>query len=76
MIIDCHVHLWKKQNGFVNGRKVYSVGNGKSNFGGEVRQMMPPYMTDGENTVEYTVCDYASGTNIMTEDKKLFSIYF
>ena len=33
-------------------------------------------LSDGENTVEYTVCDYASGTNIMTEDKKLFSIYF
>jgi hypothetical protein len=27
-------------------------------------------------TLEYTVCDSASGTNIMTEDKRLFSIYF
>jgi hypothetical protein len=30
----------------------------------------------GSETLEYTVCDYASGTNIMTEDKRLFSIYF
>ena len=33
-------------------------------------------LSNGENTLTYTVCDYASGTNIMTEDKKLFSIYF
>ena len=30
----------------------------------------------GSETLEYTVCDYASGANIMTEDKRLFSIYF
>ena len=72
MIIDCHAHLWKTQNGMVNGRPVYSVGNGKSNFGGEVRQMMPPYMTDGENTVERFIAnmDYAgvSGAVITQEE--------
>ena len=52
MIIDAHAHLWKKQDGRVDGRAVYPVGNGKSNFGGEIRQMMPPYMTDDENTAE------------------------
>ena len=32
--------------------------------------------SNGKDTLDYTVCDYASGTNIMTKDTKLFSIYF
>ena len=44
MIIDAHLHLWKKQQGMVNGKKVYGIGGGRSDFGGEIRQMMPPYM--------------------------------
>ena len=72
MLIDCHAHLWKKQAGFVNGKPVFSIGNGKSNFGGEIRQMMPPYMTDGENTVERFIAnmDYAgvSGAVITQEE--------
>jgi predicted TIM-barrel fold metal-dependent hydrolase len=36
----------------VNGKPVYDIGGGKSNFGGEIKQMMPPYMTDGENNIE------------------------
>ena len=52
MIIDAHAHLWKKQAGKVNGKPVYDIGGGRSDFGGEVRQMMPPYMTDGENSAE------------------------
>lgn len=61
MIIDAHAHLWKKQNGIVAGKPVYDVGSGRSNFGGEIRQMMPPYMTDGENNVERFIAnmDYA-----------------
>ena len=61
MIIDSHVHLWKTQNGRVAGRPVRSVGNGKSDFGGTVRQMMPPYMVSGENTAEMLIAnmDYA-----------------
>lgn len=61
MIIDAHAHLWKKQQGIVNGKPVYDVGGGKSDFGGEIRQMMPPYMTDGENNVERFIAnmDYA-----------------
>ena len=61
MIIDSHVHLWKTQNGRVEGRPVFSVGGGKSDFGGEVRQMMPPYMVNGENTADMLVAnmDYA-----------------
>ena len=72
MIIDAHAHLWKTQKGKVDGRDVFSVGNGKSNFGGEVRQMMPPFMTDGENTAERFIAnmDYAgvSGAVITQEE--------
>ena len=72
MIIDCHAHLWKNQQGKVNGKDVYSIGNGKSIFGGEIRQMMPPYMVDGENTSERFLAnmDYAgvSGAVITQEE--------
>ena len=71
MIIDAHAHLWKKQKGIINGKPVYDVGGGKSNFGGEIKQMMPPYMTDGENTAERFLAnmDYAgvSGAVITQE---------
>lgn len=71
MIIDAHAHLWKKQNGIVNGNPVFDIGGGKSNFGGEIRQMMPPYITDGENTAERFLAnmDYAgvSGAVITQE---------
>ena len=30
----------------------------------------------GEQELRYRVADYATGTNIMSEDKRLFSIYF
>lgn len=61
VIIDAHLHLWEKQNGRVNGKPVVGVGGGKSDFGGEVRQMMPPYMDDDKNTVERLIAnmDYA-----------------
>ena len=59
--IDAHVHLWKTQKGLVQGRPVFALENGKVNFGGEVRQMMPPYMNDNQNTVERLIAnmDYA-----------------
>ena len=59
--IDAHVHLWKNINGLVKSGKVSSLGNGKVDFAGEVRQMMPPYMDDGQNTVERLIAnmDYA-----------------
>ena len=71
MIIDAHAHLWKKQNGIVNGKPVYDVGGGRSDFGGELRQMMPPYMTDGENTAERFLAnmDYAGvGGAVITQE--------
>lgn len=71
MIIDAHAHLWKTQNGVHGDKKVFHMGNGKSNFGGTVKQMMPPYMTDGENTAERFIAnmDYAmvSGAVITQE---------
>ena len=71
MIIDAHAHLWKKQNGIVGGKSVYDIGGGRSDFGGEIRQMMPPYMTDGENSCQRFLAnmDYAgvSGAVITQE---------
>ncbi len=51
-MIDAHVHLWLEQQGKVNGLPVYSLGGGRSMFGNEIVQMMPPYMTDGVNSAE------------------------
>lgn len=72
MIIDAHTHLWKKQNGFVNGKLVFPLENGKSNFGGEIRQMMPPYMINGANTADMLIAnmDYA-GVNgaVITQEE-------
>lgn len=72
MIIDAHAHLWKKQNGRVDGKPVLALQNGQSDFGGEVRQMMPPYMLNGENTAEMLISnmDYA-GVNgaVITQEE-------
>ena len=59
--IDAHAHLWKKQQGTVNGQPVYALSGGRSSFLGEVRQMMPPFMLNGENTAEMLISnmDYA-----------------
>ena len=61
IIIDAHVHLWKKQKGCVGNLPVDEAGNGKSLFLGEIRQMMPPYMEDNKNTAERLIAnmDYA-----------------
>lgn len=61
MIIDAHIHLWDRQAGRVNGKPVVPLTGGRSDFGGELRQMMPPYMLDGRNTVEMLMAnmDYA-----------------
>lgn len=61
MILDAHLHLWDKQAGRVEGRPVIALKDGRSDFGGQVRQMMPPYMVDGRNTAEmlFANMDYA-----------------
>ena len=70
-IIDCHTHLWKKQDGYCEGGKVTSLTNGRSDFGGEIRQMMPPYMLSGENNAEMLISnmDYAGvGGAVITQE--------
>lgn len=71
MIIDAHAHLWNPQNGRVHGGPVHDIGGGRSLFGSEVRQMMPPYLTDGVNSAERLLAnmDYAgvSGAVITQE---------
>lgn len=61
MVIDAHAHLWNPQAGRVDGKPVIPLTGGRSDFGGELRQMMPPYMLDGCNTVEMLMSnmDYA-----------------
>ena len=51
-MIDAHAHLWLEQNGIVDGLPVYALGGGRSQFGREIRQMLPPSMTDGINSAE------------------------
>ena len=54
MIIDAHAHLWLHQDTVVNGSSIYQLepNRSRSMFFGEERQMLPPYMTDGQNTAE------------------------
>ena len=56
-MIDAHLHLWEKQQGRVNGLPVYDLGGGRSQFGDVVRQMLPPYMTDGVNSAERLIAN-------------------
>ncbi len=60
-IIDAHAHLWLKQDTQVDGMPIKTMKNGRSLFMGEVRQMIPPFMTDGVNSVEVFLSnmDYA-----------------
>ena len=60
-IIDAHAHLWLRQDAEVEGKKIKTLENGKSEFMGEIRQMLPPFMLDGQNTAEIFLSnmDYA-----------------
>lgn len=51
-IIDTHAHLWLKQDAEVEGMKIRTMEDGRSQFMGEVRQMLPPFIIDGRNTAE------------------------
>lgn len=61
IIIDAHSHLWLKQDAVVEGLPIRTLKNGRSLFMGEVRQMLPPFMTDGVNSAEVFLSnmDYA-----------------
>jgi len=60
-IIDAHSHLWLKQDTVVDGMPVKTLENGRSQFMGEIRQMLPPFMIDGCNSAEVFLSnmDYA-----------------
>ena len=60
-IIDAHSHLWLKQDTVVDGMRIRALANGRSEFMGELRQMLPPFMIDGKNTAEVFLSnmDYA-----------------
>ncbi|RNC65948.1 MULTISPECIES: amidohydrolase family protein [Proteiniphilum] len=60
-IIDAHAHLWLYQDTVVEGKKIRTLENGKSEFMGEIRQMLPPFMIEGRNTAEILLSnmDYA-----------------
>ncbi len=71
MIIDAHAHLWNKQQGIVNSKPVVGLFGGRSNFGGELRQMLPPYLYEGRNTAEAFLAnmDYAGvGGSVITQE--------
>jgi hypothetical protein len=51
-IIDAHAHLWERQDTVVDGKAIRTLDGGRSEFMGEIRQMLPPFMTDGRNTAE------------------------
>ncbi|MBR3738160.1 MAG: amidohydrolase [Eubacterium sp.] len=57
MIIDAHAHLWKTQTGRRDNSPVRTLENGLSDFGGEIKQMMPPYMITGENSPEMLIAN-------------------
>ena len=53
-IIDAHAHLWLHVDTVVNGSAIHPLepNRSRSLFFGEERQMLPPYMTDGQNSAE------------------------
>ena len=60
-IIDAHAHLWLRQDTVVDGLPIRTLENGRSEFMGEIRQMVPPFMIDGVNSAEVFLSnmDYA-----------------
>ncbi|MDE6553261.1 MAG: amidohydrolase [Muribaculaceae bacterium] len=61
IIIDAHSHLWLQQYAEVGGGRVRQLPNGRADFFGEERQMLPPFMIDGRNSAEVFLSnmDYA-----------------
>ena len=54
VIIDAHSHLWLNQDTLVDGQLICQLepNRSRSLFFCEERQMLPPFMTDGQNTAE------------------------
>jgi hypothetical protein len=53
-IIDAHAHLWLNVDTVVNGSPIHPLepNRSRSMFFGQEVQMLPPWMTDGQNTAE------------------------
>lgn len=60
-IIDAHAHLWLRQDTMVGGQRIRQLENGRAEFFGEIRQMLPPFIIDGRNSAEVFLSnmDYA-----------------
>ena len=56
-----HICIFGKNRRMCKWKTSLCIKDGKSDFGGQVRQMMPPYMVDGRNTAEMLIAnmDYA-----------------
>ena len=70
-IIDAHSHLWLWQDTEVDGLPIRTLDGGRSLFMGEIRQMVPPFMTDGRNTAEIFLSNmnYAQvGAAVVTQE--------
>lgn len=70
-IIDAHAHLWLKQDTVVDGQKIKTLKNGRSQFMGEEVQMIPPFIIDGKNTAEIFLSnmDYAQvAATVLTQE--------
>lgn len=61
LIIDAHAHLWLRQSGEFEGKKIIPLPNGRADFMGLEVQMLPPFMIDGKNSAEIFLSnmDYA-----------------
>lgn len=71
IIIDAHAHLWLRQDAVVEGKRIVTLDRGRSEFMGEEVQMLPPFMTDGQNSVERFIAnmDYARvGAAVITQE--------
>jgi predicted TIM-barrel fold metal-dependent hydrolase len=51
-VVDAHAHLWLWQDTTVNGKKINQLPDGRSMFMDEEVQMLPPFMTDNQNSAE------------------------
>lgn len=70
-IVDAHTHLWLRQDTVVEGQRIRTLDRGRSEFMGETVQMLPPFMTDGCNSVERLLAsmDYAQvGAAVVTQE--------
>ena len=76
-IIDAHAHLWLRQDTVVDGLPIRTLENGRSEFMGEIRQMVPPFMIDGVNSAEVFLSnmDYAQVSAAVITQEFIVSLF-